>query len=179
MVIKFIKGSPKNSTLRKKNNPPRHQARGGGDRFNYPPKNTPWSLIKNEEGATRILQQKNRSKWFYYTLLPFLPFDFLKTVPWCSLCQRVFGMECCLSQALLKELKCLTSHQSPMNYHVFLRFLPTNPNWLVTHQLHRPWSHQTIGAHARQCATALGACWGWSFFIFLAFKSSKLADDSS
>lgn len=161
---------PKNSTLRQKT---RHQGteQGGEYRFKYHPQKTPWSLIKNEEGATRI-------KWYYYTLLPFLPDDFLKTVPWCSLCQRVFGMECCLSQALLKELKCLTSHQSPMNYHVFLRFLPTNPNWLVTHQLHCPWSHQTIGAHARQCATALGACWGWSFFIFFAFKSSKLADDS-
>lgn len=83
---------PKNSTLRQKT---RHQGteQGGEYRFKYHPQKTPWSLIKNEEGATRI-------KWYYYTLLPFLPDDFLKTVPWCSLCQRVFGMECCLSQAL-------------------------------------------------------------------------------
>ena len=149
---------PKNSTLRQKT---RHQGteQGGEYRFKYHPQKTPWSLIKNEEGATRI-------KWYYYTLLPFLPFDFLKTVPWCSLCQR-FSEWNVVYHKLSHELHCFSSFF-------------TNQSQLTGDTSASPpfFSHQTIGAHARQCAAALGAVKGMKFFFFFAFKSSKLADDS-
>ena len=137
---------PKNSTLRQKT---RHQGteQGGEYRFKYHPQKTPWSLIKNEEGATRI-------KWYYYTLLPFLPFDFLKTVPWCSLCQR-FSEWNVVYHKLSHELHCFSSF--------FYQPIPTD------------WWHISFTAlfqspdHRSTCPTmrrSLGSCEGDEVFFF-------------
>lgn len=145
MVIKFIKGSPKIPPLDKKH-ATKAPSRGG----NIASNTTPKKLLDHWSKMRRVPPELSDTTIHYFH-------SFLLTF-W----KRFHDVPCV--KGFQNGMLFITS--SPMNYTVFLRFLPTNPNWLVTHQLHRPWSHQTIGAHARQCATALGACWGWSSFFF-------------
>lgn len=57
-------------------------------------------------------------------------------------------------------------HKLSHELHCFSSFF-TNQSQLTgdTSASQTPWSHQTIGAHARQCATALGAVKGMKFFF--------------
>ena len=149
---------PKNSTLRQKT---RHQGTEQGG--NIASNTTPKKLLDHWSKMRRVPPELSDTTihFFHSFLLTFWkPFH---DVP----CVKGFQNGMLFITSPPERVEMFNIPPIPHELPCFSSFLPTNPNWLVTHQLHRRFvSHQTIGAHARQCATALGAgSWGWSFFF--------------
>lgn len=156
---------PKNSTLRKKT---RHQGTEQGG--NIASNTTPKKLLDHWSKMRRVPPELSDTTihFFHSFLLTFWkPFH---DVP----CVKGFQNGMLFITSPPERVEMFNIPPIPHELPCFSSFLPTNPNWLVTHQLHRRFvSHQTIGAHARQCATALGAgSWGWSFFFVFFLRSN-------